>query len=94
MSQSPEWEPEPNALYQCLNCDSIFAVPEPVIMFEETIWRCPECYELDFVALPTQAVWSLFWHTIYPTWDDQERFALRMKAEQELGPFNPISRDL
>lgn len=92
--QPEDWEPELNVLYQCINCDTLFARPEPVIMFGETIWRCPECYDIDFFSLATEVVWGICWDILAQGWNESERAMLRLIAEHYMGPFNPISRDL
>lgn len=92
--QPDDWEPDPNTLYQCINCDLVFKRAEPVILDGETIWRCPECCEDEFFGLHNTVIWGIFYDIISQGWNESERFVWRLRAEQGMGPFNPISRDL
>jgi DNA-directed RNA polymerase subunit RPC12/RpoP len=94
VTQPMDWEPQSNTLYQCLNCDALFARPEAVLIYGDWIYGCPECYSVEMFEIPQQAVWGIFWHIVAHEFSEVERTNLRMISEAQMGPFNPISRDL
>lgn len=94
MPQPMDWQPKSDSLYQCMGCDTLFARPEAILIYGDWIYGCPECCEVDMVELSRDVVWGIFWHIIAHDFDETRRVNLRMIAEAQMGPFNPLSRDL
>lgn len=84
-----------NTLYQCTNvtCDAVFAHPDTVLYFGEYLVVCPECYDPYIMILQSEVVYSLFYHIIGHDWDEKERMALRVTAEEQMAPYDPRNRD-
>jgi DNA-directed RNA polymerase subunit RPC12/RpoP len=92
MDQPLDWEPEPNMLYQCAECDSLFVHPEALLLYGDWFYACPKCQSDSFYSLATQVVWGIFWHIIAHDFTESQRMMLRNLAEVTMGPYDPSKR--
>lgn len=93
MTDQPEyWTPTPDTLFQCTECDVLFAHPQPFYHYGDWIYACPECYNPDFSPLAYDVVFGLFWHIIAQDFNEARRMTLRAIAESQMGPHDPTNR--
>lgn len=85
-------------IFMCALCGTYFVRPKHHSTDYGEFDTCPnpicEGPDIEWDHVMEDAIWIEFLQIIGATFDDVRRFHLRLISEAEMGPFNPLYRNL